>query len=89
MDGLLNLGSGPLSVLLNGSMVSLGCPGLIDVNLMCNKEIYVSISFITFFIFLIMNFINGSACPLLGWLFDDHTACHMPNCCRSSHLSLQ
>ena len=42
-------------------------------------DIYVSISFIIFFIVPFMNLMHASACPLLCWFYSDDTACHMPS----------
>ena len=41
MSGLLNLGSIPLDGLLNSSIAGLSNPGLIDVNVIYDKDIYV------------------------------------------------
>ena len=42
MDGLLNFGSMPFDGLLNRSVARLGNPGLIGVDLICNKDMYIS-----------------------------------------------
>ena len=49
MGGLLNLGNRPLAILLNRSVARPSSPRLIVVDLISNKEICVSISFIAFF----------------------------------------
>ena len=48
---LLNLGNRPLASLLNSSMGGLHSMGLTGTDFICNKNIYVSISFIAFSLF--------------------------------------
>ena len=65
MEGLLNLSSMPLYGLLNETAARLGNPALIDVDLICNKDTYVSeLVSQHFFMVFITNFMYASACPL-------------------------
>ena len=57
-----------LDGLLNRSVTGLGSLGLISVYLSCNKDIYVSISFMEFSIILFTNLCT----PLLVHCFDDY-----------------
>ena len=61
---LLNLSSIILDGLINRSMVGLGNSGLISVDLICNEDIYISISN-SIFSWFSTNFIHEYAFPLL------------------------
>ena len=83
--GLLDISSKPHADLLKRSIAGLGSLGLIEAELICNKDthtdthMYISISFITFFTVLFYEFMHAPACPLLWWLYDDDAACHNPS----------
>ena len=66
MDSLLNLGNMVLASLLNRTMARLGNLGFISVDLICNKDICLSVLISWhFFIVIFTNLIHVSACPLL------------------------
>ena len=71
MGALLHLGYMPFPSMLNCIVARLCSPWLIGIDLICNKDIYDSISFTAFFIVLFMNLMYASACPLCWWLYDD------------------
>ena len=43
IGSVLNLDSGPLAGLVNRSVAGLHSPGLIGVNVICNKDLYASV----------------------------------------------
>ena len=71
-------GNNPLSSLLSRSMAGLVSSGLIDVNLICNKDIYRStvVSY-NFFTVLFRNLMF--VCPLVWLLYKDDTECQILN----------
>ena len=63
---------------LSRSTARLGNPGLISVDLSCNKDIYISFSFLVFFLGSFDNFMHTSAHSLFLWLYYDDTSSCMP-----------
>ena len=64
MDSQLNLGNRPHVSLLDRKISELGSLGLIGVDFISNKDMYVSITFIAFSIVLFINLMHASTCPL-------------------------
>ena len=66
MGSLLSLSSMPLNGLLKRSVTGLGYLKVICVNCICNKDLHMSALVpYHFFMVLLTNFIEASACPLL------------------------
>ena len=70
---LLNLGNIPLVSLLNRSIPWLGSPGLIRVDLICNKATYMSACFVV----LLTNIMHASTC----YCFDSNEMMMQHNVC--------
>ena len=78
MGCLLNHVNSFLASLLNRSVTGLGSVRDNCVDIICNKDISMSVLVSQhFFIVLFRNIMHSSACTLLLWLYDDDTACQM------------
>ena len=78
-SGLLCIGSRLPAGLLNRSVARLGKPGIISVDLICNKEIYMSVLVSKHFFMVLFYKHYASTSPLLWWLYDDCTVWCMPS----------
>ena len=64
--------------LSNNNVAGLGKPGLIGVELSCNRARYVSVLVLKHCLSIhFMNLMHASTCPLLWWWYEDDTACSM------------